>query len=296
MLQRVLYAQEHIVKNEDGSYGDFYSDGFDEIHLDEKWFYITQISCKFYLSPYEDAPTRKCTNKSHLIKVMFLCAVARPIIENNVVVFDGKIGCWPIIERRPAERRSVNRPRGTIVSYPVNVTQDIYKNLMINRLLPAIRLKWPRGNIMEATPIRLQHDNATSHRFREDDPAWVAAKTQYGNFFTVSMKGQPPNSPDTNVLDLGFFNSLQSLQQKQEPANTIDELIGTVLLAWDQYDCRILNRTFITHRTILNEIIECNGDNDYTIPHMGKQALERQQLLPRSIRVSDAAKALLGIG
>ena len=38
---------------------------------------------------------------------------------------------------------------------------------------------------------------------------------------------QPPNSPDFNILDLGFFNSIQSLQQ-QKRMTDIDELITAV--------------------------------------------------------------------
>ena len=35
----------------------------------------------------------------------------------------------------------------------------------------------------------------------------------------------------------------------------------------------------------MNKIIEQNGDNDYQIPHINKRGLERQGILPRSIRV-----------
>lgn len=38
---------------------------------------------------------------------------------------------------------------------------------------------------------------------------------------------QPPNSPDLNVLDLGFFRAIQSLKYK-EASKTIDELVSGV--------------------------------------------------------------------
>lgn len=39
---------------------------------------------------------------------------------------------------------------------------------------------------------------------------------------------QPPNSPDLNVLDLGFFSSIQALQHRESP-NSIDELVTAVI-------------------------------------------------------------------
>ena len=45
-------------------------------------------------------PTRRCQNWKHLIKVMFLAAVACPRFDTEgVCTFDGKIGMFPFIER-----------------------------------------------------------------------------------------------------------------------------------------------------------------------------------------------------
>ena len=41
------------------------------------------------------------------------------------------------------------------------------------------------------------------------------------------LQPQPPNSLDLNVLDLGFFNSIQNLQHEQL-TSIIDELISAV--------------------------------------------------------------------
>ncbi|KAF0684370.1 hypothetical protein As57867_023573, partial [Aphanomyces stellatus] len=35
----------------------------DVIHLDEKWFYLTKTTRKFYLVPGEKEPDRKCKSK-----------------------------------------------------------------------------------------------------------------------------------------------------------------------------------------------------------------------------------------
>lgn len=55
----------------------------------------------------------------------------------------------------------------------------------------------------------MQQDNARPHNVN-DDPELIAACTADG--WDIRLVNQPPNSPDTNILDLGFFNSIQSLQ------------------------------------------------------------------------------------
>jgi hypothetical protein len=43
----------------------------------------------------------------------------------------------------------------------------------------------------------------------------------------VNLFDQPPNSPDLNVLDLGYVAAIQALQQKQQQ-RTVDDLIAVV--------------------------------------------------------------------
>ncbi|ETV89899.1 hypothetical protein H310_15260 [Aphanomyces invadans] len=75
--------------------------------------------------------------------VMLLAAVARPRYDTERgTYFDGKIGMWPIVEYRPAQRNSRNRSAGTIVATLVNVDATA---------------KFPISN----KRIVLQHDNAT---------------------------------------------------------------------------------------------------------------------------------------
>ena len=46
----------------------------------------------------------------------------------------------------------------------------------------------------------------------------------------------------------------------------------------------------VTHQCIMNCILEDQGGNDYSIPHMGKETLERVNSLPRVIDVTPVAK------
>ena len=44
------------------------------VFIDEKWFYLTQKSEKYYLLPEEDDPHRTCKNKNYIPRLMFLCS------------------------------------------------------------------------------------------------------------------------------------------------------------------------------------------------------------------------------
>jgi len=90
-----------------------------------------------------------------------------------------------------------------------------------------------------------------------------------------------------NVLDLGFFRALQSASWQQTPQTTIDSLINNIVKAWDEYDPVLLNRIWLTHASLLNEVIEQNGGNNYKIPHMGKARLERDGNLPVAIELTE---------
>ena len=69
---------------------------YNPVHIDEKWFYLSKSSQRYYLAPGELCPHRKCKNKRFIKRVMFLAAVARPhIIEGTQqVIWDGKIVIW----------------------------------------------------------------------------------------------------------------------------------------------------------------------------------------------------------
>ena len=51
-----------------------FKDFFGFVFIDEKWFYLTQKSEKYYLLPEEDDPHRTCKNKNYIPRLMFLCS------------------------------------------------------------------------------------------------------------------------------------------------------------------------------------------------------------------------------
>ncbi|ETV70138.1 hypothetical protein H257_14299 [Aphanomyces astaci] len=81
----------------------------------------------------------------------------------------------------------------------------------------------------------------------------------------IQIQNQPAQSPDLNVLDLGFFNSIQALQQALE-CQTMEELIGAVKEAFSKLSHLKLDKTFKTLQRVMQVIIEAKGDNRYKMP------------------------------
>jgi hypothetical protein len=261
-----------------------------EVHVDEKWFYITQINKRYYLSSDEPKPQRNCKHKNHITKVMFLCATARPrFMPNGECYFDGKIRIWPFVEVVYAQRRSRNRAAGTLETKPVTCDKETYLEMMKDEVLPAIRQKWPAEDGDDVT-VGIQEDNAKPHS-KANDEEWDLLCLDPDERVKLAEFYQAANSPDTNVLDLGFFRSLQSSYWAQTPASTIDGLIDNVRKAFAEYPPEALNKVWLTHATVCNCIIEEEGDNHFDIPHMKKNKLEREGKLPTHIPLTQQAKA-----
>ena len=85
---------------------------------------------------------------------------------------------------------------------------------------------------------------------------------------------QPANSPDLNVLDLGFFNSIQSLQQRR-CARNIDSLISAVESALYDVCPASLVRNFAPLKEVMNCVLKDKGGNHFPIPDTKEQARMR---------------------
>ena len=175
--------------------------------MDEKWFFISEKDLRLYIAPGKVVPTRRCQNRDHLLKVLFLATGSRPHFDaDGKCIFDGKIGMWPFVERVEAKRTSKNREKGTIKTKVVPVNKNRYREFMIEKVVPAIKAQWPDRN----QNILIQQDGASSH-IDEDDPEFVAVRVT--GVWNIRLMTQSPKLPDLNVLlDLSFFRALQSKQ------------------------------------------------------------------------------------
>jgi hypothetical protein len=79
---------------------------------------------------------------------------------------------WPFVVRQPAQRASRNRPRGAIVTTPINVDYETYLEYMLEKVLPAIKQNFPQNHFRDGI-LGIQHGNAPVH-FGKRDPEWLA--------------------------------------------------------------------------------------------------------------------------
>lgn len=94
-LSRIRWGLSQINSHLDGY---TFKNQYERVHIDEKWFYLTEESARFYLDPEEEHPLRTTQSKKFITKIMFLAAVARPRDHpwgEPMGPFDGKIGIWP---------------------------------------------------------------------------------------------------------------------------------------------------------------------------------------------------------
>ena len=175
---------------------------------------------------------------------------------------------WPFVREVPAQRRSDNRPKGTLETKAIKVDKKVMREFIIDKVLPAIVDAWPEKDPGEV--IFIQQDNAKPHIF-PTDPDFLAAVAKIG--LDIRLIQQPARSPDLNVLDLGFFNSLQSITNRLTP-KTLQDLIKGVLEEFQAYDATKLNKIFLSLQACCLEIMNHSGGNKYKLPHLHKDMVE----------------------
>ncbi|ETV67858.1 hypothetical protein H257_15982 [Aphanomyces astaci] len=240
-------------------------DMHDVVHLDEKWFNADKDRRKVYLTKGERIGRRACKSKRFIPKVMFLAAVARPQYDDaGNLIFDGKIGMWPFVTSTPAIRTSRNRPAGTIYGHYSGQRER-------------------RGAKMPSVSKRvvIQHDNASPHA-SVSDGVLDAIQGHFADGWEFRVRRQPPNSPDLNVLDLGFFASIQALQYKSV-SRTVDDVIRSTLAAFDELSEEKLDNVFLTLQAVMRIVLEHNGDNHFRLPHLHKEAMRRAGTLVANV-------------
>ncbi|XP_074315396.1 uncharacterized protein LOC141651591 [Silene latifolia] len=243
---------------------------------------MTNPKCRYYIGSNEAIPYSSCKNKRYITKVMFLVAVSRATYkENGEVLFDGKLGIWPFTYQEPAKRKSKNRVAGTIVTKLIeSITKAVTKHTLINLVIPAIKQKWPASASKE---IHIQQDNVKPHiNGKERD--FMEAATSDG--FNIKLTQQPAQSPDLNILDLGFFRSIQYLQD-ENTAKTVEELVNKVTEAYESETTETLDNVFLSLQACMVEIMQKRGHNNYPLPHLAKAAPRRQGTLPRDLTVDE---------
>jgi hypothetical protein len=293
-LSRVEFAYSML--NGQGPY--HYDDMYCVVHVDEKWFFVITDGQGCYILPCEvgvdgkEPPPPRVQHKAHITKVMFLCVVARPRLDLHGRRIDGKIGMWPITVTTPAANNSKNRAAGTLITTPLNVTAAVYEDIMINKVLPAIKEKLLPHVV--GNTVRVQQDGARPHTANGIVARIEDAGRRLG--MELMVETQPAQSPDLNLCDLSIFASLQA-EQQHVWTTTIDGLIEAVADVWEQYSWEPIERAWFVLFGVYDLILEHKGNNDYKLPHNGVRSRQRAGTLPCNAPANTqfvrAAKAFL---
>ena len=155
-VRQVQYILKHI------SSLSLLDDSYSDVHIDEKWFYLHKVKRGIILHPNEPKRVQNCHSKRFVPKFMFMAAVARPRPG-----FDGLIGIFRFTEFKEAKRSSYCWKKGTMEQVPIaHITHVEHKQMLVNKVLTAIKEKFPRSS--ENQTICIQLDNARPHPTRMD--------------------------------------------------------------------------------------------------------------------------------
>lgn len=104
--------------------------------------------------------------------------------------------------------------------------------------------------------------------------------------WNIQLINQPANNPDTNILDIGFFSSIQALQDRTTP-RTVNDLIAEIKRAFAEQESAILGRGWTSLQAISQEMMLAKGDNTFRLSYLKKQTNKRRGTpLPRELPCS----------
>lgn len=245
---RLTWAQQHM------------NDTYDaQVEIDEKWFYGGTLNGRLYIPANMVAARRKLRNKRFIPKVLVVTAVAKPDPSRN---FDGKIGWWPVVASYEAKRSSRFHSKGDLYLKQSTLNAANFEAIIVKLVVPKIRKLMPW-----CTEITVQMDNAPPHSKTKGISTRINIRRS-DRHTKIELVKQPPQSPDTNINDLGLYNSLQRrIDRSLLPCNTIFEVLRAVRLAWRKLEPATLTSLFRVKHDVLQSIIDHDGSNEFVVPH-----------------------------
>jgi hypothetical protein len=147
---------------------------------------------------------------------------------------------------------------------------------------------WLRGQ-----RFYIQQDGARPHTADGTIDELIAAGT--GDGWTPLIITQPPNSPDVNINDLGFFHSLKTdIKKICSHCTSRTEMMANVLQAFEEYPSSKLDGIWACYFNNLRSIMACDGGNDYKQAHNGGRKRKRDtgSAVDLSINLDDYDRCL----
>ena len=195
---------------------------------------------------------------------------------------------------------SKHHRRGAIYNKDSSVNSKMFKSQLTKTIFPNIKknksllakserfakqlseknpdYKLPKG--CSWADLHLQLDNAPPHCKKSGRLFPMIKKAAGRNVLSgfyygpkVRLVFQPPDSPDLNPLDLGFFTNLwtkiHKILKKFDHIPSLDDVWNAAQIAWEMVtpvDIEILYRTLNAR---MKQVVEFNGRNDMPIPNGG---------------------------
>ncbi|XP_021757861.1 uncharacterized protein LOC110722875 [Chenopodium quinoa] len=206
--------------------------------------------------------------------------IGKPIYaRDGTLLHDGKYGIFPFVKKQMTKKKSKNKEAGTLETKAVqNVNKDDIREMLMEHIIPAIHQQWP-----ESVPknVKIQWDNARPHQIPKDEECIA---TCHANGLNIEMVYQPAQSPDLNVLNLGLFKAIQSLQYQSFPT-TLDDLIKEVINAYNAFEAKANKYIWLTLQSVMIKVLEKQGGNNFSPPHMKKKKIDKLGVLPKHLHV-----------
>ncbi|ETM44738.1 hypothetical protein L914_10054 [Phytophthora nicotianae] len=145
-----------------------------------------------------------------------------------------------------------------------------------SRTVPLLRLSLSASRL----PRRLTKHFSSKRSFPQLRPSGQDLKgSWYSEIMQSHTRVHTLRHPDFNVLDLGFFSSIQALQY-QKRAYDVEQFVAAVVSAYSERDSVKLNKCFLTLHSVLEQAMLNRGGNEYQIPHLRKDKWLRLGDLP----------------
>ena len=279
-LKNGEWKQLYPKDNQNFTVGEFLSLIVDEYGIDND----VAADLVFCYNSFTQVRKTKAINK-RLVK---LDDHTKPVIGNRKIKYKRKSDESTLGERRvklkDIELR-VNPKSGKLIEKDITCDSDF----MMNHIRDIGKSTRATYSFLEEThPVFLFMDNAGGHGKTE-------VKSEYERIlkteFNVHIVWQVPNSPETNMLDLGVWMALQSKVESIHRGKVMqsNELSKSVHQAFDEISEDVLSRVFERWKMVLHLIRSGKGTNEVIEEHRGK--LNRSLLEPDQLpTVPDTVK------
>ena len=125
------------------------------------------------------------------------------------------------------------------------------------------KMPWLAGS-----PYFIQQDGARPHTANGTIEDLIAGGT--GDGFVPIIVTQPPNSPDLNINDLGFFASLKvDVKRICTHCTSREEMMANVMKAFEEYPRDKIDGIWACWFNNLRSVMASDGGNDYKQAHNG---------------------------